>query len=220
MMKVAKSWRPELLIILGDFADFYSVSQHDKDPGRVSDLLTEVTAVKARLKELEKLGCARKVFIAGNHENRLERYLSVHAPALFRCVTVEELFELKAGGWDFVPYKRAFHLGKLRLTHDVGSAGVNAHRGASKAFMASAIIGHTHRMVYEVTGTYEGTPYLGAHFGWLGDREQVDYVHAAKAAEWPLGFGVGVMEPNGVVHVQPVPIIKGACCVAGEIYRL
>lgn len=219
MLKAARQLQPDHIVLLGDFADFYSVSAHDKDPRRVQSLDSEVAAVKARLKELAALKPERFTYVSGNHEDRLSRFLMQRAPALIGTVDIKELFELKQFGIDWVPYKRSFKVGKLHITHDTGSAGVNAHRTSARAFMGSTVIGHTHRMSYEAVGTFEGAPYLAAMLGWLGDFEAVDYLHAVKAREWVHGFGVGYMEAGGVVHVQPVPIVNKCCVVAGQLIR-
>ena len=50
---------------------------------------------------------------------------------------------------------------------------------------------------------------MGASFGWLGDPDKADYMHAIKAKrDWATGFGVGIMdEKTGITHLQPVPVI-------------
>ena len=101
---------------------------------------------------------------------------------------------------------------------DTGKAGKNAHRSTALAYMGSAVQGHTHRMAYEVTGTFDGTPYLAAMLGWLGDRKAADYMHEVGAAEWVHGMGIGHMERDtGIVHVQPIPFVNGKCVVNGEL---
>lgn len=220
MLKAARSFRPDTIVILGDFADFYSVSSFEKSPKRVQDLKYEVDYVKEKLTELDLLGAEQKIYISGNHEDRLERYLITKAPALFETVTIPETLDLRIRGWHYVPYKRSFRLGKLHLTHDSGTAGQNAHRQSMAAFQASTIIGHTHRMEMTYLGNADGPPQVGAMFGWLGDFDQIDYMHQIAARRnWVHGFGVGFMEPNGVVHLSPVPIVKGACVVNGELIR-
>ncbi len=133
-------------------------------------------------------------------------------------LSVPELFELPQNGWEFVPYKSSLRLGKLHLTHDTGTAGQNAHRQSMNAFQGSATIGHTHRMEYSVMGNADGPPQVGAMFGWLGDFAEIDYLHAIQAKRnWVHGFGIGFQEPSGVIHLQPIPIINGACCVLGQM---
>jgi hypothetical protein len=84
--------------------------------------------------------------------------------------------------------------------------------------MGSAVIGHTHRMAYEVVGRFDEHPYLAAMLGWLGDvKTAARYLHEAKSAEWVHGFGVFYMEPSGACHVQPVPIVDGRCVVQGRL---
>ncbi len=220
MLRAGAELKPDIIVVEGDFGDFYPVSAHDKDPSRCNDLEYEVGKIKEARTQLDKLGATRKIFIEGNHEYRLARYLSSNAPALFKMLTVPELFELKANGWEYVPYKSSCRLGKLHLTHDTGTAGQNAHRQSMNAFQGSVVIGHTHRMEFSVLGKADGAPQVGAMFGWLGSFEDIDYMHtiAAKRA-WVHGFGIGFLEPNGVVHLQPVPIVNGACCVLGKIIR-
>ncbi len=220
MLRAATFFKPDTIVVQGDFADFYSVSAHDKHPSRVSNLEYEVGIVREKRAELDKLGATRKIFVEGNHEYRLARYLASNAPAVFKMLTVPELFELQQNGWDFVPYKSSTRLGKLHLTHDTGTAGQNAHRQSMNAFQGSVIIGHTHRMEFSVMGNADGPPQVGAMFGWLGDFKEIDYLHAIQAKRnWTHGFGLGWQEGSGVIHLQPVPIVNGACCVLGQIIR-
>ena len=215
-MKAAKLLKPHIIVVMGDFADCYSVSNHTKGPHQPRYLKEELEVVSTRLAELEALRAHTKVYLMGNHEDRIDRLIDAQAPALSGMVSMSTHLRLWERGWYMVPYKRKTKLGKLNLTHDVGTAGQNAHRDAASAFMSSAAIGHTHRMSYEVRGKLDGTPYLAAMFGWLGDFASIDYMHEVKAAQWAHGFGIGFMEPNGVVHVQPVPIVKGVCVVLGK----
>jgi predicted phosphodiesterase len=220
MLKAARVFQPDKIVVLGDFADFYAVSHFTKDPRRKNDLQWEADDVNEGLDELDALDATHKIYIAGNHEDRLEKYLSLAAPALIGVTSVPELFRLNERGWYYTPYKRSTRLGKLRLTHDTGSAGINAHRSSMDAFQASVIIGHTHRMEMSFKGNADGHPTVGAMFGWLGDFDQVDYMQAVQARRsWVHGFGIGYEEPNGVIHLQPVPIINEACVVAGQLIR-
>lgn len=219
MLRAAQVLKPDIVIVLGDFADFYAVSSHSKNPDRAADLEYEVGIVKEKLREVESLNASTNVYIAGNHEDRLSRYLCERAPALFKTVQIPEVLDLKER-WHYVPYKGTYRLGKLHLTHDVGTAGRNANRQAMDAYQGSCIIGHTHRMEYSVVGRVDGPPVLGAMLGWLGDFERIDYMHSVKARrDWVHGFGIGFMEPNGIVHVQPVPIVNDAVCILGQVVR-
>ena len=91
-IRACKRFDPDILVVLGDFADFYSVSSHDKDPARTQLLSIEVRAVRSCLAQLEALDVKRKIFLMGNHEYRLQRYLCTRAPELFDMVEVHKLF--------------------------------------------------------------------------------------------------------------------------------
>jgi len=220
MLRAGKLFRPDVVCILGDFADFYSVSSHDKNPNRAADLQFEVDDVRRGLKELMSLGASRHIYVSGNHEDRLERYLMQKAPALFNAVKVDEVLGLKDLDWEYVPYKQHVMLGKLHITHDCGNAGAYAHYRAQETFQGNVIIGHTHRLGYAVVGNAAGKPHVGAMFGWLGDLDQIDYMHKASALRhWAHGFGLGYRQSNGNVLLVPVPIVEGACLIEGRMVR-
>lgn len=222
MLKAGKEFKPDHVIILGDFADFYGVSSHSKDPNRAMRLKEEIDATKEALDQVIALGAKNNVFVSGNHEDRLERYLRDKAPELFNFITIPQILELKEKGFKYTPYKQAYKIGKLNVTHDTGVAGRYAHYKALDTFQHNIIIGHTHRIGYCIEGDAQGQRHLGAMLGWLGDVNEIDYMHQVKARkEWSLGFGTGHMDTKtGVVYVTPVPIINGTCLVEGKIISL
>lgn len=220
VLRVALALKPTHLVIMGDFADGETLSAHPATkPGEVS-FEQEVASVRACLDQLDGLGATSKTYIEGNHEFRLDRYLMERAPQMFYSIKWPQILGLHERGWQWVPYRKSARIGKLNLTHDTGTAGINAHRTSAQAFGGSAVIGHTHRMAYEVKGRFDGTPYLAAMLGWLGDAEKAaSYMHEAKASDWVHGFGVFYLEPDsGIVHLQPVPIVNGRCVVNGRLF--
>ncbi len=221
MLKVAKVLKPKHLVCIGDLADFYSVSSHSKDPSRIDSLSEELIEVNAALDQLDALGATDKKFVEGNHEDRLRRYLQDKAPELHGVVGVEKLFNLKERGWHFTPYKKATKIGKCHFTHDVGTAGRFAAYRALERYQHTVVTGHTHRLSYIVEGNALGEYKLSATFGWLGDAAKVDYMHEVNVlSNWPLGFGIGYLNPtNGVVHLTPVPIVKHACVFNGTLFE-
>jgi hypothetical protein len=220
-MQVARSFKPQTLVHLGDLADFYSVSAHSKDPTRALSLKDEIETVRDLRAELDALGASRKVFIEGNHEDRLRRYLQDKAPQLFGMVSTDTLLELSANDWEFVPYHQSARVGKVYFTHDTGQSGKYTTARALDTFQHSVVIGHHHAIQYHVQGDATGKYQVGAQFGWLGDIKQVDYLHRVKACRtWALGFGIGYHHVStGVVFLVPVPIVNYRCCVNGKVYE-
>lgn len=226
LLKVGRALKPKHLVCIGDYMDCYSVSSHSKDPSRVALLQEEVEDARRGLDQLDALGAKNKLFIAGNHSNRLERHIAEKSPELFGLVTIPELLQLADRGWSFTPYKKATKLGRVWLTHDVGSAGRTSNFRALDAFQHSVVTGHAHRMQYVVEGSAVGDQRVAAQMGWLGDVEQIDYMHGFNAKRcWALGFGVGYMHPvTGVMFITPVPIVKAGkayqCAVNGLLYEV
>lgn len=220
MLRAARSAGIKNVCILGDFIDCYTVSSFGKDPTRKQDLQSEIDATNEILDVLDKMFTGEKKYIAGNHEDRLERYLIEKAPALFNTVKIERLLKLKERGWQYTPYKRSTRIGKLYVTHDAGKAGKNAAADALNAFQGNVVIGHTHRINYLVEGNAKGKAHVGAMFGWLGDFEAVDYLHRIRCLrDWAHGFGVAYVEDNGCVHLTPVPIVNGRVVLEGKLIR-
>ncbi len=222
MLKAARQFKPDMIVILGDFADFYAVSSHSKNPNRARNLEAEVGAVNDALDELDALGARRKVFVTGNHCDRLERYLMEKAPEIFNMVRIRDLFRLKDRGWFYVPYKRHAKIGHLHVTHDTNRAGRYAHYQSQADFGgANVVIGHTHRLGYMIEGSAQGQPHVSAMFGWLGDFDSVDYMHQVRARrDWAHGFGVGYLLPDGCMHLTPVPLINGRVVIEGVVISL
>jgi predicted phosphodiesterase len=222
MLKAGKAFKPDHVIVLGDFIDCYSVSSHSKLPERSLKLKEEVKAAKDALDAVASLGAKNNVFVEGNHEDRLKRYLQDKAPELFDYISIPKILELKDKGFKYVPYKQSYRLGKLNITHDCGNAGRYAHYKSLDTFQHNIVIGHTHRLGYAVEGNAQGERHVAAMFGWLGDVEQVDYMHRVKAIkDWTLGFGIGYLDPStGVVYLVPVPIVNYTCQIEGKVYKV
>lgn len=206
-MRFAKKWRPHTLIHLGDLADFYSVSDHDKDPRRANNLLEECSTTNELLDELDDLGAQRKIFCTGNHEYRLERYLMRHAPALLGIASVDTLLDLSKRGWSVIPYAMHGRVGKLYVTHEAGKAGQNAVQQMAVAVGASIAFGHTHRLQVQYFGSILGDRHVSATCGWLGDKAAARYVSEIAKAPWQLGFATAIMERSGCFELQARPIV-------------
>lgn len=221
MLRVATAFKPNTIAIMGDFADFYAVSSHSKDPKRALMLAEELVVVNAALDQLDALGASRKIFVAGNHSDRLQRYIQDRAPEFHGIVSVPALFKLAARKWEYVPYKSNTTLGKLYLTHDVGTTGRGAVYKALDVFHHSVVTGHSHRLGYIVEGDAVGGASVSAQFGHLLDVEQVDYMHKVRAhRDWALGFGVGYHDTvTDFVYLVPVPIVEYTCVVEGRAYK-
>lgn len=221
IFRVAEGIKPDTIVVLGDACDFWSISSYSKNPERTERLEAEVESVNEVLDRFDSLGARKKVYVAGNHEDRLERYLREKAPELFPFIDVQKLFKLKERGWQFVPYKRSTKIGKLHITHDVGTAGRYNVFKCLDTFQGPVLTAHTHRMATIVEGNAKGETMISCQLGWLGDINQIDYMHQIRAMrDWSLGFGVGYHDlTTHNVHLVPVPIVNFSAVVEGVLYR-
>lgn len=220
LIKSIKQFKPDILVILGDFADCFSVSKHDKSPDRKILLHKEIAAVRKHLEQLEGLGIKRKIYVAGNHEYRLERYITQKAPELFGLVDIPTLLYLHENNWEYVEYKNHISIGDLAVSHDYGSAGQTAHRTATQRLGVPVVIGHTHRAASVSRRTFEGKHLQSAMFGWLGDIKEIDYMHQAAAKTgWTLGFGIGYLFKSGEVVLHHIPIVNNSVVLEGKVIK-
>jgi predicted phosphodiesterase len=221
MMSAASDLEPDVIVHMGDLLDCYCISQYSRDPARESMLDVEVEEGKELLRQLDYLQPNRKVLVAGNHEDRLRRYLQDRAPELSNLVSIPKLLELDETGWEYIPYRESVQIGKVYFTHDAGYTGQYATYRALETFSHSVAVGHSHSMQYLVTGDATGKYRVGAQFGWLGDVNKVDYMHKVRAQRlWSLGFGTGYWDKStGTVFLVPVPIVNYTCVVNGRLYK-
>lgn len=222
VLKVGKALRVNEVVVGGDFIDNYSVSSHDKNPNRALKLDVEVEETIKELKRIKSIGAKKNVFIGGNHEHRLERYLMQKAPELYNIISTPKILKLDELGFEYVPYKQIYEIGKLAITHDLGKAGRTAHLKALDDYQNNIALFHTHRLGYAIEGDVKGTKHVGTMLGWLGDFDAVDYKLKAMAnREWAHGFGVAYHDTStGVVYVIPVPIVNYTCLVEGKLYSI
>jgi hypothetical protein len=152
MLKVGERLKPDIVVVLGDFFDFYSLSAHPPENDRQEEFELELLGGRHRLDEVADLGAERKVFIAGNHEQRLERYLARNAPKLYRSLSLPKLLGLQTPGreWEYVPYKQSIQIGRVHYTHDTGYSGKGAASKSRADFEDNAVIGHCLPIDYEV----------------------------------------------------------------------
>jgi len=150
--KVLAWWRPEVLIYNGDLLDFYDLSRYDKNPGRQYRLQDEIdmfhTDVIAPINHAIGKRC-RKVFLPGNHEARLQKFLMAH-PELFSLRDLELRNVLKLSHYDIEYAAYSVRFGDvLEVSHGTR---VNKWAGMSakaeqelRRYSMSTITGHVHR---------------------------------------------------------------------------
>jgi len=211
----AFSW--DTICILGDWWDNYSISSHLKTPTREQSWKRESEVGKQLLGRIGAVDVRRRILVKGNHERWLEKLLAEKTPALY-----EEVMDKThhPEGWEVVEYMESTEIGKLHVTHDLGYSGMNSAQQSLAACGDNIVIGHNHNMTYVVRGNAKGECHVGASFGWLGDYRRIDYRHRMRARrDWVLGFGLGYLRPNGIIHLCPIPIVRYSCVIEGRLFQ-
>jgi hypothetical protein len=214
------------IVFLGDFADFFAVSSHGTHPQVIPMLVDEVMAIKEEFDWFdETFPDAKKVFIEGNHENRLERYLVQKAPALFGVTETENVLTIRGRpNWKFVPYgpnqSYAICGSYLKARHQpiANNAGLTARRA-----MTSLVYGHIHRIESGYAVGLDGTQHVAFSVGWLGDKNKDKiFGYVKNHHDWQLGFGIVVVnEKTRHFYHQAIPIMDDySCAINGKIIKL
>lgn len=189
--------------------DCFSISSHRIDPEELttSSLKTEIDLAAWLMAKFPRVH--EKLWIGGNHEDRLYRYVTDKAPQLGLLASVKfpRLFNLDKYGFRWLDYGEYALLGKLLVTH--GSI-VRKHSAFSakahfEKYGMSVLIGHTHRL-----GVYTHTNIKGAHGAWEnGCLCRLDGLGYTQHPDWQQGFSVVHVHPKGYFNVQQIPVING-----------
>ena len=101
---VIKAIKPDTLVIAGDLLDCYGLSRFNKDPKRIDSFQEELDVAIPILAKIHKLApTAKKVFLKGNHEERLTKTLqNTQMYASLEALRWPTLLNLKEHGFTFV----------------------------------------------------------------------------------------------------------------------
>jgi len=222
MLEVAVYLGIHEVVILGDYADFYAVSRHRKDPRVQTLLLDEVESVNQGLDELDRLFPeAKRVFLEGNHELRLESYLIEQAPALFGVTSVQHLFGLERRGWKFQSF------GRNQAYPVLGSSLLAFHRPQASSArlhiqkaLADSIYGDIHKIELAHAVSRDKRRVTAACPGWLGDVSSRVFDYMPSVPQWQLGFAVVSIETSSPdFHIEIAEIKNHSLVFGGKVFK-
>jgi UDP-2,3-diacylglucosamine pyrophosphatase LpxH len=151
--------KPNRVVIIGDFSSMQSLSAWDKDKRRLVEgrrLAKDWEAANIALDYIEdatrRADCWQNViFIAGNHEEWVTRYVDIHPENEgLDAYDIEKALYLDKRNWKYVPYKEDYKHRGVSFTHvpiqsngkPVG--GKQATARALEVYSNSVVFGHTH----------------------------------------------------------------------------
>jgi predicted phosphodiesterase len=197
--------RPDVLLINGDYGDWYSVSRYMKDPKK-RRLKREIRMQRDGLKWLRsQFPKARIVAKEGNHELRWSHFLFNSAPEVseFPQVSLPRILGMKTLGIEYVDNQRPIMAGKLPVFHghELGkgiSSPVNASRGVFTRMISTALVGHHHRTSSHTEPNWKHEEIVCWSTGCLCNLN-AEY---AVINKWNAGFAVVEVDGSGQFQVD------------------
>jgi UDP-2,3-diacylglucosamine pyrophosphatase LpxH len=202
---VARSYQPANIVILGDYLDlagFGSYSTHSALRNKTNEALQEAYDWLVRLRSY--CPASRIVYLEGNHEARINRYLSDKAPELegikqvgeeTGALSLRHLLRLDELGIEYAgPYGTRLGLDGVQLIHGdlIGRTGGETAAKLLKAHSVPTVCGHVHRLelAYKTTHLAGGGPSLTWAMS-CGTLARLDgTVPGSRYPDWQQGFGI------------------------------
>ena len=213
--------KPTILLIGGDFFDFYGLSRFMKDPDKRSpaeEIRIGVELLKALFTALQPKNV---IFKMGNHDERFEHFLWQKMGEMsglqdleeLKEITLENILKKRLGNkfpLEFVGEKRIIKAGNLNIAHGhefpSGIASpVNIARGLYMRAKANAICGHHHRTSSHVEQDINSQMITTWSVGCLCDLHPL-YM---PINSWNHGVALITLDEEGNVDVQNKRIKNG-----------
>lgn len=202
----------DCLLLNGDWADFYSISRHEKNP-RHRDFRGELVAVRQFLAWVrEQFPAIRIVAKLGNHEERWERWLWEHAPEVSDdpIMGIDNWLGMPKLDIELVGDKRVILAGALPILHGHElpygmTSPVNPARGAFLRTKHTLLMGHLHR----TSGHCEPNMWHHEVFCWSSGCLCDLRPAYARMNSWNHGFALVVVHDGGEFDVQNYRVQNG-----------
>lgn len=223
VIKFLRFYKPDVLVQLGDFCDWDSVSTYDvRRSSDVVTIETEIREANFLLDEIDKAvpKLCRKVMIGGNHEARYARFIANNGFTLaIRRMKEFSSWQIEYGlgrrGWEDVDYGEHVQIGKIIFTH--GWFNFGPKRMGEKFPGRNVIFGHTHR--HEVYGWIDerDRPIESETIGTLSEFD-LSYLNGCPPTNWVTGFQYIDMMDDGTFSKHFVHIIDGGFIEFGRYF--
>jgi predicted MPP superfamily phosphohydrolase len=213
-------YKPDVIYLIGDIIDFYSLSKYDKDPKRLLTLQDDIDETIDVLDSIRKAaGDATPIFYrSGNHEYRLDKYLVSHPEiSQLRAMKLSSLLEFEQLNITEIGYSETHILHGIQVEHgDI----VRKRSGYTAGGMldrrwSSGISGHTHRL-----GVHHISNMSGDHF-WAenGCLCSLSPHYLIGRPDWQQGFSMMTKIDEHMI-VEQAKIIGGKMMFRDQRYHI
>lgn len=227
---VIRRVKPEKVLLGGDVLDMYEFSlKYTKDPRNV-DIMAAIDWVHEFLADIREASPESEiVFISGNHENRLFRYLAERAPEFMPILsdlhgfTPATLLGLDKYEVNFISkdslasFKESDIKNEIAKNYYIANDTVLFHHHPhAKQWGMPGINGHHHKFGVDVKFNAKLGPYEWWQSG-CGHVRQASYCEAEK---WQQGFLLVHLDTHKkYVQFEPVNTTYDHCIVGGKFYN-
>ncbi len=213
-------------ILIGDFLDFDCISSHNQNNLRAVEgkrLFADYEHAGAILDRHQKIIRANNknaefVYIEGNHEARMTRYIDAN-PALEGMVEVPTALELGRRKFKWVPYwtkGTVFKVGKATFIHGRYTNDAHAKKHVAR-YGCNIFYGHLHDIqTYSAEMMGEGNTLVGQSLGCLCLPQK--YMQGAPD-KWQQAITIFEFFPDGTFTYSVIRIIKHRFIYAGKVYE-
>jgi len=210
-----KDQAPDIVVSIGDWVDMYSISKYDKNPERAGRLQEELDIAHNGFMDVRKAaGTAPIIYVKGNHEDRLQKYLWRH-PEIhgLRALDLKELLGLKEAGVKLVDeflWKNTF-----LFTHG-RRCGIYAARQELDDNGISGMSGHTHKLMSYAKKDRSGEK-AWYTIGHIADETKAEYTNNPN---WQQAIGlVHFHKIKSRFFALAIPITEHKFMYDGKIYH-
>lgn len=238
LFKVIKSWKPDVIDLLGDIDDQNCYSRYsDGKPDEfisaykaaenkeeiLSYVFKESKETKKFYSDIRKAAPKAQLFTAlGNHDIRVFDYFEKKDPDLLDRISPNALWGLDDLGYEYIYYddlpKKRF--GDIHVHHGIAlsqNAGESARKDTEQ-YGVSMMRGHSHRQgTFFKTYELKNETLRGYEIGHLCDPKSFGMKYTT-VHNWQSGFAIAHVV-NGYPHVQLIQIKDYTCVVDGKVFK-
>lgn len=214
---VSKDLRANTIVLGGDFMDMINMSvKYGKNLHVSETFQNEIESGTSELSLLKaEFPNARKVYMFGNHEFRLEAFIARKCAEFWSVLELKKLLCAEPLGFEVIPFgpNQVIKIQNHLIQHEVCGVVTTVGQRAG----CDVIYGHTHKLTSVPFTTLDGKEIWAYNGGWLGDRKSPAFNYVKGWHNWQLGFTLIV---DGFAINVPIRAIgnKYFCRVEGKVY--
>ncbi len=217
-LQVVAWYRPDEIIVLGDFVDCGPVSHWNRKNLRERagmNMAADFKIANQYLDRMQKI-CHDITYIRGNHEKWLDDAMD-ESPELAGLLDLDINLRFKERGIRDIPFNGVYSIGHLSFTHGIYTTSHHSMQHATK-FGRSIVYGHLHdiQLSISVSPIDIEEKHMGLSLGCLAAKNPKFMKN--KPNNWQHCIGIGLIRPNGNFNIDPVIISKGEASYAGKTF--